>query len=129
MVETDSSGREHSYLSSEDQFQLFKRYEEQNRIVPLIGDFGGDKTFTMVGEYLKTRRLTVAAFYVSNVEGYLRGNGRVNFVRNVSILPLDERSVLIRAIFQIVGYSDSRPIYETSIVSAPILEWVNAFKR
>ena len=128
MAETDSSGRKHSYLASEELFQLFKRYEQENRIVPLVGDFGGGKTFAAVGAYLTRRHLTLAAFYVSNVEGYLKGEARVSFIRNVSSLPLDKRSIFIRAIFHIVGRNRSRLIYETSIESEPILEWADAIK-
>jgi hypothetical protein len=42
----------------------------------------------------------VSAFYVSNVEFYLFGDGRFPlFLENLKSLPVDENSVLIRSVF------------------------------
>jgi len=50
-----------------------------------------------VGSYLKDRGATVSAFYLSNVEQYLRQDGKWSaFCRNSAALPLDETSVFIR---------------------------------
>ena len=52
-----------------------------------------------VGRYLKDHNVTVSAFYVSNVEEYLRGNGTWNiFCGNVATLPLDRYSTFIRSV-------------------------------
>jgi len=128
MVETDPRGQQDSFLASEEHFRILKGYETANRIVPVVGDFGGDRAIRAVGRYLKNHDATVATFYTSNVEGYLRGDGPTKFIDNVSTLPLDEHSAFIRTIFETVGYAQSRPEYETSTVTDPILGWVNAFK-
>ena len=53
-----------------------------------------------IGEYLRNQGSVVAAFYVSNVEFYLFGDGRFPlFLENVTNLPVDEHSVLIRSVF------------------------------
>jgi hypothetical protein len=53
-----------------------------------------------VGEYLKKQGSVVSAFYVSNVEFYLFGDGRFPlFLENVKNLPVDGNSVLIRSVF------------------------------
>jgi hypothetical protein len=141
-VSTDWRGQHRSYLASEENFQVLKRYETNNRIVPLVGDFGGDKAMRAVGRYLKDHADTVAAFYTSNVEGYLHGEGRRQFIRNVSMLPLDERSTFIRTIFTTIAYcSDTMvarrdfnctrpgPEYQTSTVIGPIRGWLNTWQR
>jgi hypothetical protein len=128
MVQTDLRGDHHSYLASEERFRILKRYETDNRIVPLVGDFRGDKAIRAVGRYLKNHDATVAMFYTSNVEGYLGGDGMIKFIENVATLPLDEHSTFIRTIFKSVGYAQSRPVYQTSTVTDPILGWVNALK-
>jgi hypothetical protein len=125
MAGTDLRGREHSYLASEENFQILKEYETTNRIVPLVGDFGGDRAIRAVGGYLKDRGATVTTFYVSNVEGYLRGEGPRKFIRNVSALPLDAHSMFIRTMFMRVRSAEIRPDYETSTVAAPIAEWLS----
>ena len=129
MVQTDPQGHQQSYLASEENFRILKEYEAGNRIVPLVGDFGGDKAVRAVGRYLKDHDATVATFYISNVEGYLRGDSRARFVRNVSTLPLQEHSTFIRTIFTSTNHTEIRPDYETSTVTEPILQWVNSFKR
>jgi hypothetical protein len=97
MTQTDLQGQGLSYLASEDSFQVVKSLEARNLIVPVVGDFGGPKAIRAVGAYLKDRGATVTAFYLSNVEQYLRQDGKWNaFCRNSAALPLDEASVFIR---------------------------------
>ena len=98
MVATDMDGRARSFLASEDSFQLVKDLETRNMIVPLVGDFAGPKAIRSVGAYLRGKGTTVSAFYVSNVEQYLRLFRNWNtFCGNVQALPLDETSAFIRA--------------------------------
>ena len=77
-----------------------KEYEENNLIVPVVGDFSGTKAIRAVGRYLKEHDATVAAFYMSNVEEYLFKSGSWGrFARNVSTLPIAGRSMFIRTYF------------------------------
>ena len=99
MTATDSKGQARGYLASEENFQILKDLERKNLVVPLVGDFGGAKAIRAVGRYLKERDATVAAFYLSNVEQYLRMDGIWrDFCGNVASLPLDEASTFIRAV-------------------------------
>jgi hypothetical protein len=98
MVATDMDGRARSFLASEDAFLYVKDLETRNVIVPLVGDFAGPKAIRSVGAYLKDKGTTVSAFYVSNVEQYLRLFRNWNtFCANVQSLPLDDSSAFIRA--------------------------------
>lgn len=100
MKQTDGSGEMRNYLNSENDFQFLRKMQLENRIVPVIGDLAGQKAMKGVGEYLKRQGSVVAAFYVSNVEFYLFGDGRFPlFLENVKNLPVDESSVLIRSVF------------------------------
>jgi hypothetical protein len=98
MAATDSDGRAHSYLASEDAFAAVKALEAKNLVVPIVGDFAGPRALRAVGAWLKSRSGVVSAFYVSNVEQYLRVE-RVwgAFCGNVARLPIDESSTFIRA--------------------------------
>ena len=108
LVATDAEGSPRGYLSSEEQFAVLKDLEERNLIVPLVGDFAGAKTLREVGRYLAARSATVSAIYTSNVEQYLfQGDeGWRRYYGNVAALPLDERSVFVRAVFNYSGYRD-----------------------
>ena len=71
MVQTDADGVARGYLASEENYRVLREMENANLIVPLVGDFAGDKAVRAVGDYLKQRGVKVSAFYTSNVEQYL----------------------------------------------------------
>jgi uncharacterized protein (DUF2461 family) len=100
MTATDLTGRNQSYLASEQNFKVVQKLEQQNLIVPLVGDFAGAKTLAAIGQYLKDRNAIANFFYVSNVERYLfdQGDDTKKFYRNVAVLPRDASSVFIRSI-------------------------------
>jgi hypothetical protein len=96
---TDADGEPHGYLATEQNFRVLKDFEQRNLIVPIVGDFAGDKALPAVATYLKEHGLGVAAFYVSNVEVYLFNQPPAwqRFYSHVGALPTDESSVLIRS--------------------------------
>jgi hypothetical protein len=98
MTATDTESRERSYLASEDAFAFVKALESKNLVVPIVGDFAGPRALRAVGAYLKSHAAIVSAFYVSNVEQYLRVE-RVwgSFCGNAARLPIDDASTFIRA--------------------------------
>jgi hypothetical protein len=99
MVASDRSGAKRSYMATEESFAYLKRFESDNLLVPVIGNFAGPKTLRSVASYLIERGATVSAFYVSNVEEYLRRDGTwKTFCANAATLPLDERSTFIRSV-------------------------------
>jgi plasmid replication initiation protein len=82
--------------------------EKNKLIVPLVGDFAGDKAIRSVAKYLKEHNATVTAFYLSNVEQYLFQDNQnwKKFYSNVATLPLDSASTFIRSAFNMGnGYS------------------------
>ena len=98
MVATDGAGNPRSYLATEAAFAIVKSLQTRNLVVPVVGDFAGSKAVRAVGAYLKRKDATVSAFYLSNVEQYLRLE-RVwgSFCSNVARLPVDDASTFIRA--------------------------------
>lgn len=104
ILETDRSGRHQSYLASEELFQRIRQMQIENRIVPVVGDFAGDKAFKAIGQFLRDNGLSVSLFYVSNVEFYLFGRPVWEpFVENVRGLPMTEGAFFIRAYFSSFG--------------------------
>jgi hypothetical protein len=99
MTATDGDGHLRSYLASEESFAFLKKLETNNLLIPLVGDFSGPKAIRSVGRYLKEKGATVSAFYLSNVEMYLRKDGNwESFCSNAGMLPLDESSTFIRSL-------------------------------
>ena len=100
MTAADARGVAGSFLASEDAYRAVRDLQARNLVVPVVGDFSGTRALAGVGTFLRHHGLTVAVFYASNVEMYLfRGDGWKTFYRNLSSLPIDSRSVLVRSVF------------------------------
>jgi hypothetical protein len=100
MTATDKVGHNWSYLASEENYRMLREMELKNLIVPLVGDFAGEKAIRAVAQYLVDHDAKVSVFYLSNVEQYLfqePGQWR-RFWENVSALPLDSSSTFIRTV-------------------------------
>jgi hypothetical protein len=100
IVATDRAGHTLSYLAAEPDFQFVKSLEAQDLVIPIVGDIGGPRALSALGDYLMARNTRMSAFYISNIETYLIGNEYSQFVRNVRRLPHDAQSVIIRSTFQ-----------------------------
>jgi len=97
LMSQEAGGVGFSYLASEEKFRFLKDLERRNMLVPVVGNFSGPKALRAVGAYLKEKGAVVSAFYLSNVEMYLRRAGTWgDFCANVATMPLDENSVFIR---------------------------------
>jgi hypothetical protein len=98
MKADDGNGQYRSFLANEETFRLLKDMQTRNLIVPVVGDFAGDKAIRAVGKYLKDHGALVSAFYLSNVEQYLMQDGKwERFCRNAAALPHDDSSLFIRS--------------------------------
>jgi len=129
MSQTDQRGHSHSYLASDETFRTLQAYEMSNRIVPVVGDFAGDKALRAIGKYLREHDDAVAAFYTSNVESYLRGDASRRFAANVSELPITPRSALVRTLFNVVAFTNGRPQYQSSMAVLSMTDFVRRSGR
>ena len=97
VTQSDPSGEGLSFLGSEEKFRFLKDLEARNLVVPVVGNFSGPTALRAVGEYIRDHAATVTAFYLSNVESYLRRDGAwPAFCANVATMPVDDGSVFIR---------------------------------
>jgi hypothetical protein len=138
MTETDSVGVNWSYLGSEKAFRALKDMHERNLIVPLTGNFAGDKALRAVGQWARAHRAKVSTFYVSNVEQYLfeQGDEAKRFFENVATLPVDSTSMFVRS-FQggrffpsdtTVKFTQQSPAGRSMEVYGSIEQTVRAFR-
>jgi hypothetical protein len=96
-AQKDPEGQPKGFLATEEAFRFVQTMEKEGRIIPVVGDFAGDRAMPGVAAEIKKRGLTVSAFYVSNVEQYLFEPGVwPRWARNVAALPADEKSLFIR---------------------------------
>jgi len=101
ILQPDQNGKLGNFLASREDYDFVRGLHLKNLIIPVVGDFGGKKALTWIGDYLRKSGLTVTAFYTSNVEQYLFDDGSfAAFANNVRKLPITERSLFIRWVYQ-----------------------------
>lgn len=98
IVQTDLNGKLGNFLAGNEDYEFVRNLHRKNLIIPVVGDFGGNKALRAVGDYLRKNGFTLTAFYTSNVEQYLFQNDSFTaFANNVRTLPITERSLFIRS--------------------------------
>jgi hypothetical protein len=95
MTMRDLAGQTRSFLADDDGFRFIKGLHSRNRIVPIVGDFGGPAAIRRVGEYVRAHGDVVHAFYGSNVNVYLTNVQRNAFCRNLAGLPVSSSTAFI----------------------------------
>jgi hypothetical protein len=129
LLEVDRHGTRRSYLASEDDFQFVKRLQEEDRLVPVVGDLSGETALAAVARFLSQSDLQVAAFYTSNVEFYLFRDGRfADFIENLRRLPRLPGSLIVRSVFRSGGAGAARlPGYNSASLTQPIETLVDGY--
>jgi hypothetical protein len=130
MNTTDITGRNSSFLATEENYMYVREMQRKNLIVPLVGDFAGPAVIRNVGRYLAEHKATVAVFYISNVETYLNDTQRQAFYANVTTLPVDSSSTFIRHILgnPARGLSWWMPGMTNVSTVAPMSEFISQIK-
>jgi hypothetical protein len=111
LVATDRAGRAWNFLASEGDFQFVKSLEAKDLVIPVVGDLGGTHALAAIADLMTASNERLSAFYISNVETYLAGGQYSQFVKNVTRLPHDGRSLIIRSIFRAsISTSETQPV-------------------
>lgn len=127
IVQTDLNGKLGNFLAVVDDYNFIRDMHRKNLIIPVVGDFGGTKALTAIGDYLRKNELTVTVYYLSNVEQYLfDGTAFEGFAKNIKKLPLTEKSLFIRAVFN-MRYS--HPASLPGHISTTLLQQMTIFLK
>ena len=127
VLQPDQHGRFGNFLASEGDFRFVRDLQMRNRIIPVVGDFAGGRALAAVAGYLRDRGYRVRAFYTSNVEQFLFQGGKFPaFAENVRRLPVDDQSVIIRAVSRRVP---NHPAYMAGHRTATILQRIPVFLK
>jgi hypothetical protein len=129
LLERDLTGRQSNYLSAEEDFRFLKSLEENNLVIPVVGDLAGGHALSAIGQLISQRGEHVSAFYTSNVEFYVMRQERFeNFVANLKKLPYDSRSVIIRSYFT-GSYGYSHPQAVPGYYSSQLLQTIESLVK
>ena len=130
LLETDRQGHHWNYLASEDDFQFVRSLQGRDLIVPVVGNLNGPTALRAIGRLLGERGDRLSAFYASNVEFYLFGDGTFpRFVQNLARLPHLPQSVVIRSFFGRFVPGESSPGYYSASVVQPVDDLIERFAR
>ena len=96
----DPSGAPATFLASEESYARVRKLVLENRVLPIVGDFGGKHALLAIADDMVARGLLLGAFYTSNVEQYLfDAHTYPNFIASVKAMPRDDASLLVRVWF------------------------------
>jgi hypothetical protein len=127
LLERDLTGKQLTYLASEDDYQFLKSLEGRNLVIPVVGNLAGDHAVREIGKVMGERGEKVSTLYVSNVEFYLMREGSFDaFAASVRTLPHDSRSVIIRSYFG-GGFYGSHPQAVPGYFSTQLLQTMDTF--
>lgn len=99
-LERDLSGQVASFLAREEDYEFLRDLQRRGRVIPVVGDFGGQRALQGIGRELAGRGLKVGVFYTSNVEFYIFRQGTFRrYVENMRALPWAEPGLIVRSYF------------------------------
>jgi hypothetical protein len=131
LLETDGRGHQRSFLAAVPTYQVVRALEEQDLIVPVVGDVSGAKAMRAIADDMRARGAPLSAFYISNVEQYLFQDGRFpSWVGNLQRLPRDDRSTIIRSVFPSgfrAALPQSLPGYYSASLTQPVSRMLSEF--
>lgn len=100
MVARDLGGAQRSFLATEASYAAVRALLRENRVVPVVGDFCGERALKTVARDAAGRGLELGVFYASNVEEYLfKARCYDRFIDNVRAFPADDASLFVRVWF------------------------------
>jgi hypothetical protein len=127
LLEHDLTGKQLSYLASEEDYQFLRSLEMRNLVIPVVGNLAGDHALREIGKVMTERGERLSVLYASNVEFYLMREGSFDaFAATVRALPRDNRSVIIRSYFG-GGFYGNHPQSVPGYFSTQLLQTVDTF--
>ena len=108
-----------NYLASEEAFQFVKALQSRDLVVPVVGNLSGPTALVAIGRAMSRRGDRLTAFYTSNVEFYLFGEGTFKaFAENLRHVPHTNKSLLIRSVFgRYAGFGGGSSSYTQAVAT------------
>jgi hypothetical protein len=105
-----------SFTESDEAYARVRKLVVENRVIPVVGDFGSKRALGAVGADMRERGVMLGVFYGSNVEQYLfDGRRHGTFLRSVEAMPRDAESRMVRVWFdQGRPHPEQRPKVRTT---------------
>ncbi len=132
MTGTTVEGEFASFLSSEDAFGYVKNLHFRNLVIPVVGNFAGNKALRAIGAYAEAHGTRISVFYVSNVEYFLINHFYYVFkwyVANIDALPIDDHSLMIRSYLGVESHPKRVGRHLSTSTAHHIRTFLESFRR
>ncbi len=128
LTETDGRGKQANFLANSSRFHIVKDLHEKNRIIPVVGDLGGERAMQNVAREIGRRGILLKTLYSSNVEFYLFNTGRwTRYLKNLRSLPMAPHAYVIRTFADRHGYHPAHiPGYYMTTILQPMKSFLDA---
>jgi hypothetical protein len=128
LLETDRQGHQWNYLAAEEDFAFVRGLEHRDLVIPVVGNLSGPTAMTAIARLMRARGDRLSAFYTSNVEFYLFGDGTFSrFIANLDRIPRASHAVVIRSVFGGFTPIDAAPGYYSASLLQPVEDLVSGF--
>ncbi len=115
LTETDLDGHQRSYLATESDYAFVRSLQQRDLVVPVVGNLAGRTALRNIAALMKARNVSLSAFYTSNVEFYLFGEGSFpKFVDNLRAIPHTPKSMIVRSMFDGFAFAAQPGYYSAS---------------
>lgn len=103
----DRDGHPAHLLAREEDYQTVRALHLGDRVIPLVGDFGGGRVLQALGDWLRTHSLKLSTFYISDVEFFLFRSGRFPFyVEGLARLPWASGALIVRSSTREIAHAE-----------------------
>ena len=117
LLETDPEGHHANFLASDEDYAFVRSLQARDLVIPVVGNLSGPSALVAIGRMLQQRGETLTAFYTSNVEFYLFGDGSFpKFIDNLRRIPRAPNAVVIRSVFDGYAFRSAPGYYSASLV-------------
>ncbi len=128
LFESDRQGHQWNYLAAEDDYAFVRGLQQRDLVIPVVGNLSGPTALAAIARLMRERGDRLSAFYTSNVEFYLFGDGTFpRFIENVAGLPRARQAVVIRSVFGGFAPIDAAPGYYSASLVQPVGDLVSGF--
>jgi len=125
----DRLGQPSHWLAREPWYQTVRAMHRGDRIIPLVANFAGPGCLPKLAAWLRHRNLTVAIFYLSDVEFFLVRSGNYpKFAAHLAQLPWAEAAILIRTSTREIPHPDRLPGASSTTIIRPVAPFLETLK-
>lgn len=123
----DRDGRPAHMLSDGAFYEVVRRAQLSDRVVPLVGDFAGDLALPRLAGWLRGRGLAVSVLYIADVEFFLLRAGQFDaYAANLDRIPWAEGALIVRTSTREIDHPSRVEGDSATTIARPVAPFLEA---